>query len=75
MSSGIQLNIWKYYVCGIKLEMKVRSLHKIVVELIAKAGHLYMQDRKLGREQSPAGRWRRLGFFSELIPLITTACF
>ena len=29
--SGIHLNIWKYNVCGIKLEMKVLHLHKIRV--------------------------------------------
>ena len=31
-SSSIHLNTCKYYVCGIKLETKVMSLHKITIE-------------------------------------------
>ena len=33
--SSIHLNTCKYYVCGIKLETKVMSLHKIRVEKIS----------------------------------------
>ena len=34
VSSSIHLNTCKYYVCGIKLETKVISLHKIRIEKI-----------------------------------------
>ena len=35
VSSGIQLNTWKYNVCGIKLELIVLRLHKIRIEKIS----------------------------------------
>ena len=35
ISPSIRLKIWKYNVCGKKLEMKVLRLHKIHVEYIS----------------------------------------
>ena len=35
VSPRIRLKIWKYHVCGIKLEMKAMCLHKIHVEKIS----------------------------------------
>ena len=42
----------------------VSSAKNLTLDLTCSAaGHLCMEGRELGREQSPVGRQRRLGFF------------